>query len=203
MHPVYQPGMQLGQLTLLSRGPTKRHWRVRCSCGLVWTTNIYSAAYMMRRGGSPACRRCAHRRLDASSKDHPREYATWRSMKHRCHNPTNHKYRDYGGRGIRVCARWRRSFAAFLADMGERPSPTHSLDRIDNDGNYTPKNCRWATRIEQGRNTRRARMLTLDGVTRNAAAWAAALGMHRRTLHARLASGWDLRRALTTPIRPS
>ncbi len=80
------------------------------------------------------------------------EYAVWCMMKQRCGNPRNAKYARYGGRGIRVCERWASSFEDFIADMGPRPSGEHSIDRVDNDGNYEPGNCRWATRTEQGHN---------------------------------------------------
>lgn len=82
-------------------------------------------------------------------------YRSWRAMLSRCENPNATGYGRYGGRGITVCDRWRADFTAFLADMGERPSIDHSIDRIDTDGNYEPSNCRWATRSEQQQNKRR------------------------------------------------
>lgn len=80
------------------------------------------------------------------------EFNVWRQMKRRCADPLHKSYARYGGRGIRVCQSWNESYATFLADVGRRPSPKHSLDRIDNDGNYEPGNCRWATVAEQSRN---------------------------------------------------
>jgi hypothetical protein len=105
-----------------------------------------------------------------------------------------------------VCDRWRHSFQAFYDDMGPRPSPTHSIDRIDNNGPYAPENCRWATRVEQSSNRRLAqssRYLTLNGVTRTVAQWTRALGFPNRALiWKRLDNGWSVERTLTEPVHP-
>lgn len=114
------------------------------------------------------------------------EYVAWVSMKTRCHNPRSLNYRGYGSRGIKVCVRWLHSFANFLADMGPRPSKLHSLDRIDNDGNYNPGNCRWATHVEQQQNTRNNRRLTYNGETLCLSEWARRLGIGRTSLRCRL-----------------
>lgn len=103
----------------------------------------------------------------------------------RCRNPNYPRFWRYGGRGIRVCKRWL-TFANFLADMGKRPSPDHSLDRIDNDGNYEPGNCRWASRLEQVNNCYSNVRITRDGVTRTLAEWARITGLKHATLWARV-----------------
>jgi hypothetical protein len=140
------------------------------------------------------------------------EYRAWKALFPRCYYPSNSQFRNYGGRGIRVCQRWHSS-DAFLADMGERPSPAHSLDRIDNDLGYLcgkPEcpdcgpagripNCRWVTQPEQRRNCRTNRRLTLNGVTRCITDWAAEAGISVTALRGRLDRGWPLERAMTEP----
>lgn len=124
------------------------------------------------------------------------EYAALRNAVDRCHNSRHRAYRNYGARGITVCERWRGSFAAFFADMGPRPSPRHSLDRIDNDGNYEPGNCRWATRSEQGNNRAVCRRLVINGRDMTVTEWAAESGVDRSTIYQRLKNGWDAHRAV-------
>lgn len=114
------------------------------------------------------------------------EYSTWKSMIQRCTNPNRVAYKHYGGRGIRVCERWRWSFLNFWRDMGPRPSEAHSLDRIDLSGDYEPGNCRWATPAEQARNRTANRWITFDGRTQIIADWAQELGVSQFTLYARL-----------------
>jgi hypothetical protein len=127
------------------------------------------------------------------------EYKVWQQMHARCTNRRYHYYARYGGRGIKVCKRWN-SFANFLADMKRRPSKEHSIERRNNDGNYCPENCYWATRAEQGRNKSNCRLITFQGTTRTLTDWARAIGMATSVLSNRINThGWEIERALTTP----
>ncbi len=129
-----------------------------------------------------------------------RVYRVWASMLSRCNDQNSKSYPSYGGRGIVTCERWQgpNGFPTFLADMGEPPDGT-SIDRIDNAGNYEPGNCRWATRKEQQRNTRRNRNVTCWGRTQSVAAWAEEMGLEHQTICERLKRGWTPERTLTTP----
>lgn len=134
----------------------------------------------------------------------PPEYYAWHQMVKRCSSAKHHVFRYYGGRGIAVCDRWLNDFAAFFADMGQRPTSKHSIGRIDNNGHYEPTNCRWETRAQQAINQRSNRLETYMGETKPLAEWARYVGLPYKTVHNRLnRCGWSLERALTTPIDES
>lgn len=125
-------------------------------------------------------------------------YLSWQKMKSRCLNPNAREYPRYGGRGISVCERWSNSYEAFEADMGPRPAGMQ-LDRIDNDGNYEPGNCRWVTKQANARNRSSNVLLTVDGVTRTATEWGEITGLGETVL-SRIGRGWDAERAVKTPL---
>lgn len=125
-------------------------------------------------------------------------YNTWVNMISRCKYENLPAYKDYGGRGITVCERWM-DFQNFLDDMGTRPAGT-SIDRINNDGNYEPGNCRWATGVEQCKNRRSNRMLTLNGKTMCLTDWCSEFGITRAAVTFRLKRGWTLEKSLSAPI---
>ncbi len=123
-------------------------------------------------------------------------------MRRRCHSPTDPAFKYYGDRGIKVCERWRNSFNNFLEDIGECPGPEYSIDRIDNDGDYTPDNCRWATMKEQAQNTRRNVFFEFNGERLTLSAWANRFSIPMKRLWARMHTvGWSFERAITTPVR--
>lgn len=136
---------------------------------------------------------------DGLTSKYPSEFWIWQGMIRRCHNPDHSEFRNYGGRGIRVCKRWRKSFKKFLKDMGRRPG-NKEIDRIDNDGDYRPENCRWATRSEQCRNKRGNRIIEFEGESKCLAEWAEVVGIRMATLWRRLNQGWSFEKAISIPV---
>lgn len=200
---VGQKFSRLLVVELLGKYKQYVYYRCKCDCG----NELEASASKLKYGHVRSCgclladKNAARLTAHGASKGGrvSREYDVWRGIKNRCSNPNEPAYGNYGGRGIKVCKRWQ-SFENFLADMGNRP-PGMSLDRKDNDGDYSPENCRWATRIEQANNTRSNRLLTLDGQTKTVADWNRHMGYPRQTIHNRLSLGWSVERAITQPVR--
>lgn len=137
-----------------------------------------------------------HKTADGGS----REYHCYSGMKARCGNPNIPHYHRYGGRGIQVCDRWKQGFIFFLEDMGRCPSPNHSIERRDNDGNYEPLNCYWADTTAQANNRRSNKILDHDGRQMTQAQWSRETGVKPSTLCARLKSGWPVEQALSRGV---
>lgn len=114
-------------------------------------------------------------------KKHPRAYVSWRGMQNRCNNPNTPAFKNYGARGVKICERWS-SFSSFVADMGDPPTAAHSLDRINNAGNYEPSNCRWATSLQQNRNSRKIQYITVNGIKACQLDWAREIGVCPATI---------------------
>lgn len=178
----------------------KRSWNCVCTCG---TRRVVQGRTLIY-GGSTSCG-CSHQEA-VSTHGHygTRVYRIWQGMKTRCGNATHRHYRNYGGRGVKVCDRWAASFEAFLSDMGEPPTRHHTIDRYpDKDGNYEPGNCRWATAKQQGRNTRKNRNLTHDGQTLTVTEWAERIGLPAPTLYSRIRRGLSVHLVLSPIVDPA
>lgn len=168
-------------------------------CGVSFSKpkNVSLSAWATRKYCGIQCRAIGARRR-YYDRQTP-EYYVWQAIIQRCTNPRNPNYRKYGARGITVCDSWRSSFDAFLADMGRRPSPDHSIDRRDNDRGYEPDNCRWATAVEQANNTRWNRYIQVGDTVDTIAGWARRTGIKNNTIVTRLRAGWPSERAVSEP----
>lgn len=192
-------GRRFGRLVVVSRiqGVSPKRFLCICDCG----RTKEATGTNLRAGHNLSCL-CLQRemtsRLGSSWRRHGEsastEYASWKSMMARCHGRHKHFYR-YGGRGITVCERWH-TFETFLADMGRKPDRTWSIDRIDNDGNYEPSNCRWADAITQNNNNGNVRLIEFNGESLSISQWERRVGA---PVMQRLRKGWSIERALTEP----
>lgn len=216
-------GLLFGRLRAVSyvAGTSRSRWLCECNCGTVLEID----AGNLMCGHSQSCG-CLHReksRITAlrlhelkifgkkpthghtvgSKSGSPRtlEYGSWSRMKRRVLNPKNKDYKDYGGRGIKIDIRWMK-FENFLADMGFRPTGNHSIDRINNNGNYCKENCRWATPMEQAGNRRSARRFKFQGLNLSIAEWSRRVGIKYSTLQLRIATNGWLGKTTLRPVKP-
>ncbi len=214
-NPVLPPvttGNRYGRLTVLSfshRVQSQPLWNCLCDCG------NHKLAYgsHLKRGVTKSCgchvvdimRVKSTKHGHAANGSRSNTYTIWCGLKQRCLDPGYRNASDYSERGITVCERWAHSFEAFLDDMGERPSSKHSIERKDNNGPYSPENCIWATSKEQARNRRSNRLFTIGAETKCLSEWAESTSgtsteINRWTLWSRIDRGWDIERAISTPI---
>lgn len=198
--------MKYNNLTLLEE-ISKTHWRMRCDCGrevVTWKHDVLRS----KTKGCGCLRRNNSKGITNSRYIDGRtslpEYAIWFDMLRRCgYKKKTKALKNYAGRGISVCLRWQ-SFENFYADMGDRPSPFHTIERRDNNGNYEPTNCIWATRLEQNNNRSNNRLISYEGELMTLAMWSRKLGVPYNILESRLNRyGWSTKRAFTQAPRIS
>ncbi len=203
-------GQQFGRLTVVAHGDTlrspsgkpRRTWNCTCSCGGVAAV----VTEKLTSGHTQSCGCLQRERTGNANRKHGKTrtqvYRTWCNMLSRCGDAINTSTLHYGQRGIRVCNRWQESFENFYADMGDPPTPKHSIERNDSNGHYEPGNCRWATKVEQVNNTSRNRYLEFNGERLTVPQWAQRVGISPKAIHDRLLMGWSVERALTQKPNP-
>ena len=200
-------GERFGRLTVVSRSDrmTKDHqvqWNCVCDCG----TPAIVRGSNLRNGSATSCGCYRYSQLKKSHTTHNKSKTklmrSWYAMRQRCLDPNSSHYKDYGGRGIKICEEWNDSvsFIEWAQASGYKDGLT--LDRIDVNGNYSPQNCRWATSSEQANNTRRSIIITYNGKTQSLKLWCDELGLNYGTISSRInQSHWDPIKALTTPLQ--
>ena len=197
-------GQQFGRLTVVDfagihtfpRGERATKWVCLCECA----THITVLAPALRSKNTQSCGCLQREQASLANKRHgmtkTKIHLRWRGMIGRCENPNHIGYKNYGGRGIYVCERWRMSFLNFLADMGYPPTSNHSIERRDNNGHYSPDNCYWATAKQQNRNSRHNHLLRYNGETLCVSEWAEKTGIKIRTIQWRIAAKRPIERIL-------
>lgn len=195
-------GRRYGRLTVVSYAgkdaSRNEYWNCICDCGnesIVRYSHLSSGATVSCSNNKECYPGYIHGHTTHT--DHSATYKSWKNMMQRCYNANSQSYPWYGAKGITVCERWH-DFSNFLSDVGERPSPKHSLDKINNRESYSPDNCRWATRSQQDRNKTTSRFITAFGKTATISEWSEVTGISRSTISHRIfVSGMDAETALT------
>ena len=195
-------GQRFGQLLVIERAEDKTTgskpktmWRCLCDCGketVVWGSSL-------TQGTTVSCG-CKKRKHGFANKE--RLYETWQNMKRRCNNPRNKRYKQYGARGIKVCAEWEHDYVAFRNwAMSNGYADDLTIDRIDVDKGYSPDNCRWVGAKIQANNMTRNRFITFRGKTMTLSQWAEELGLSYGVINHRIQRGWDMDKIANTPVR--
>jgi len=202
LKPVEHAGERFGRLVAIKMTVGGRHSKYLCRCDCGKEKEIHTSGLVGGRSLSCGClaSELTSERSKTHGMSHTSEYRIWAAIKRRCVLKTCKEYPRYGGRGIKVSQEWH-NFSAFINDMGRRPSPDLEIDRINNDGNYEPTNCRWATVTENARNRCDNHVLEFNGLSEPIIWWAQHLGLRKSTISFRLRSGWTVERALTAPVR--
>lgn len=194
---------RFGMLTCLEstdkRSPCGRIiWRCICDCGNI----CYKDSGNIKNGNTTSCgcygKEQRRRANTVHGMKHTKVYNSWALLRDRCNNPNNHEYKNYGGRGIKVCDRWN-EFKNFYDDMGNVPAG-YSIERIDVNGDYESSNCVWASLDDQSKNKTNNRYISYDGKSMTLKDWSRELGISYWTLHARLRRGWTTEEILNTPV---
>lgn len=201
-------GQRFNRLIVMARGvgpdTHRSYWSCRCDCGAV--TNVIGTNLTRGHTRSCGCFKADTTKATKTIHGHcrngrsTREFTAWQDAKNRCTRPTGVMWNAYGGRGIRMCDAWLNDFQTFLRDLGPCPDG-YEIERKDVNGHYEPGNVMWIPGRLQGRNQRTNRMLTFRGTTQCMAAWADELGLSYKALRSRIARGWTIERAMTTPLR--
>ncbi len=194
-------GQRFGLLTVVSRAHNAggyAMWNCRCDCG----AEIIAGGNRLRQGRKNRCASKVHRiRPPSLTAEYKSEYQSWLSMRARCLDSKNKKYPIYGGRGITICERWA-EFKNFMFDMGRKTDTKFTIEREDVNGNYEPKNCRWISRKDQGRNKRNSVFVTYQGRKLLLIDLVEELGLVRSVVYGRLKGGWTLAQAIALAVKP-
>lgn len=201
-------GLVFGRLTIISRNGSKRYktkttplWLCKCSCGNSCERTSQGLNRKVRPVKSCGCLTIEHTKKANTihGMKGSTEYTSWTHMKDRCLNPKSKDYNRYGGRGINVCDRWL-DFNNFFDDMGVKPSLANSIERINNNKGYSPKNCKWATPKDQANNRRSSRLIKYNGKIKTLSQWADSFNLPRNLISKRLLRGWSVEKTFRTPI---